>query len=174
MCGKWKAEGKCDESDSFVMESCPLACGSCQRFEDPWSVGYKRSFDYITIVNQLRKGVWNVPHTFAVTLISKSVFGLVQSAMFNGFEDVISSAWGSATTFSYSMRKAGLHLYMSNLKEYGHLIDSTDYPSNARHPDLYMVAQNPIEFREVYIHPDYDKWPELSMATDPHDGHVRE
>ena len=174
MCKKWAALGKCDDSeDAYVKENCQLTCGVCHNFEDPWSIGYKRSFDYVPIVEKTRKGIWSVPFTFGVTLISKSVFTLVNAAMVQGFDEVIPSAWGSSTTFAHSMRKAGLHLYLSNLVEYGHLIDFSDYPVHARHPDLYMIDNNPIEFQEVYIHPDYNTWRELGMGVDPRDGHVR-
>lgn len=56
-----------------------------------------------------------------------------------------------------SLREAGIFIFVSNLEEYGHLVNPESYSTLHKHNDLYEIFTNRLEWERRYIHPNYSK-----------------
>ena len=101
-----------------------------------------------------------------------SVVDAIHSVFNESIAAAPSSAWFAYTLLSHSARKAGMQVFASNLLQYAHLIDPTEYPFDRVHPELYMVSSNLPEWRDMYLHEEYELWHQGEMARDSIDGHV--
>ncbi|KAI1283094.1 Multifunctional procollagen lysine hydroxylase and glycosyltransferase LH3 [Halotydeus destructor] len=131
---------------------------------------YARSFDYLDLVKNNRRGVWNVPYISQAYLINSNVFRkgknlensiIDERQVYPIFE---SQAWNLDTdmTFSKSLRDAGVFMFVSNVHDYGHLATSEQFVTKERtHPDLYELLSNRLDWERRYIHPDW------SLAVEP-------
>lgn len=153
-----------------MQTNCALSCALCTPAREPWKIDYKRSFDYLAIVNRQNTGVWSVPIAFGAVLIRAN---LLPSILQNiNTTDAPTNTWATGTLLAHAIRRAGFQIYVTNLLHFGNLIDDTDYPEGKVHPDLYMIENNLPEWKEYYLHPDYYTWRQLGMANDSLDGHV--
>uniref|UniRef100_A0A671PF76 Procollagen-lysine,2-oxoglutarate 5-dioxygenase 3-like n=1 Tax=Sinocyclocheilus anshuiensis TaxID=1608454 RepID=A0A671PF76_9TELE len=114
---------------------------------------YSRSEDYIDIVQSKRVGLWNVPYITQVYLIRgetlRSRLAPVSLYQQEGMDpDMI---------FCKSVREQGVFMFVSNRDEFGRLISSTNYNISRLHPDMWQIFDNPVDWREKYIHEDYSK-----------------
>uniref|UniRef100_A0A6I8QMR6 procollagen-lysine 5-dioxygenase n=1 Tax=Xenopus tropicalis TaxID=8364 RepID=A0A6I8QMR6_XENTR len=114
---------------------------------------YARSEDYVDIVQGKRAGVWNVPYIAHVYLIkgetlrnelsNKNIFTLPQM--------------DSDMAFCKSIRDKSVFLHLSNRDEFGRLISTSKYNTSRLHNDLWQIFENPVDWREKYIHENYTK-----------------
>ncbi|KAI5636432.1 procollagen-lysine,2-oxoglutarate 5-dioxygenase 2 [Phthorimaea operculella] len=112
---------------------------------------YARSTDYMDIVYQVIRGIWNVPFITNCYLINIKV---------------LRTAAGNAVTFTKddtdadmafcaSMRNAGIFMHVSNELDFGHLVNPETYDISRTHPDVYQVLDNKIEWENRYLHDQY-------------------
>lgn len=172
MCGKWAKEGECQKNEEYMKANCMLSCNICKPTGQPWEISYKRSYDYLHIVERTRQGVWTAPFAFGMLLIKSHALPAIMSTFFNVTADAPTYSWATSTMIAHSVRKAGGHIYVSNLQYFGNIIDDTDYPETRANPDLYLIENNGPEWEETYLHPSYSNWRSLGMANDSRDGHV--
>lgn len=66
-------------------------------------------------------------------------------------------SYDAEMSFSYSLRKAGLFMYVSNLHDYGHLVDPENYDTTRVNSDFYELYHNQLDWERRYIHPDYER-----------------
>uniref|UniRef100_UPI00398E53FD procollagen-lysine,2-oxoglutarate 5-dioxygenase 2 isoform X1 n=1 Tax=Pristiophorus japonicus TaxID=55135 RepID=UPI00398E53FD len=135
---------------------------------------YARSEDYVDIVEGSRVGVWNVPYLAHVYLIKgevlrtdlkeKNYFNLDtmdsdMSLCRNIREQKIEKEKDSPTPESCQMFKPpkGIFMYISNQHEFGRLLPTQNYNSSHLHGDLWQIFDNPLDWKEKYIHPNYSK-----------------
>ncbi|KAG1656869.1 Procollagen-lysine,2-oxoglutarate 5-dioxygenase 3 [Nymphon striatum] len=116
---------------------------------------YSRSFDYLAIVQDERKGAWNVPYMHTCYLIQGS---FLQSENFN--LKYQSEEIEKDLVFSYYMRDNGHFMYISNLESYGHLTDSDNFDTKRLHPNLFLMFENRVDWEARYIHENYSKYTE--------------
>uniref|UniRef100_A0A8C6EIP3 procollagen-lysine 5-dioxygenase n=1 Tax=Microcebus murinus TaxID=30608 RepID=A0A8C6EIP3_MICMU len=98
--------------------------------------------DYVELV----QSVWNVPYISQAYLIRGETLReeLPQRELFSGSDtdpDMASCK---------SLRDKGIFLHLSNPQEFGQLLD-TDH----LHPDLWQIFDNPLDWKEQYIHENY-------------------
>uniref|UniRef100_A0A673K8Q8 Procollagen-lysine,2-oxoglutarate 5-dioxygenase 3-like n=1 Tax=Sinocyclocheilus rhinocerous TaxID=307959 RepID=A0A673K8Q8_9TELE len=114
---------------------------------------YSRSEDYIDIVQSKRVGLWNVPYITQVYLIRgetlRSRLAPVSLYKQEGMDPDMS--------FCKSVREQGIFMFVSNRDEFGRLISSTNYNISRLHPDMWQIFDNPVDWREKYIHENYSK-----------------
>ncbi|XP_054270597.1 procollagen-lysine,2-oxoglutarate 5-dioxygenase-like isoform X1 [Macrosteles quadrilineatus] len=109
---------------------------------------YARSFDYMDIVNNDRRGVWNVPYISTAYLINSTVLRKAKPQ----YE---SSELDPDMSFCYRYRETGVFMYVSNLEDYGHLINPEFFDTRLVHPDMYELLFNKMEWERRYISPEY-------------------
>ncbi|XP_064185073.1 multifunctional procollagen lysine hydroxylase and glycosyltransferase LH3 isoform X1 [Anguilla rostrata] len=51
----------------------------------------------------------------------------------------------------------GVFMFVSNRDEFGRLVSSTNYNISRLHPDMWQIFDNPVDWREKYIHENYSK-----------------
>ncbi|CAH2272451.1 procollagen-lysine,2-oxoglutarate 5-dioxygenase 3 [Pelobates cultripes] len=114
---------------------------------------YARSEDYVDIVQGKRVGVWNVPYIAHVYLIRGETLRreLLHKNIFT------SSQTDPDMAFCKSVRDKGVFLHISNRDEFGRLISTSRYNTSHLHNDLWQIFENPVDWKEKYIHEDYSK-----------------
>uniref|UniRef100_A0A8C2GPC7 procollagen-lysine 5-dioxygenase n=1 Tax=Cyprinus carpio TaxID=7962 RepID=A0A8C2GPC7_CYPCA len=110
---------------------------------------YARSEDYIDIVQGKRVGVWNIPfmahiylikgHTLRNELKERNVFVLERLDP------------------DMAMCRNGLFMYVTNRHEFGRLISIANYNTSHYNNDLWQIFENPLDWREKYINPNYTR-----------------
>ncbi|XP_012246247.1 procollagen-lysine,2-oxoglutarate 5-dioxygenase [Bombus impatiens] len=113
---------------------------------------YARSFDYIEIVNNERRGLWNVP------FISNCY--LINATLISNKETRPSYSEGDLDTemaFAYANRERNIFMYVSNRVDFGHLVDPDNYDVTVTHPDFYQILNNKLDWEKTYIHENYSE-----------------
>uniref|UniRef100_A0A8D3DLB4 procollagen-lysine 5-dioxygenase n=1 Tax=Scophthalmus maximus TaxID=52904 RepID=A0A8D3DLB4_SCOMX len=142
---------------------------------------YSRSEDYIEIVQAKRIGLWNVPYITQSYLIKGSVLRskLSKVSLYVGEMDpdmvfcksvrdqvthrsppdyrphhteVIDSLTKGKTSCPQ-----GVFMFVSNRDEFGRLVASANFNTSRLHPDMWQIFDNPVDWKEKYIHENYSK-----------------
>lgn len=113
---------------------------------------YARSNDYMEIVNNKRRGVWNVPFISAAYLIHGS---LLKDK--NNFPSYIHNLLDADMGLCYNLRDKGIFLYVSNNEDFGHLINADTYNPTIKHSEMYQIFDNRLDWEARYIHENYTK-----------------
>ncbi|XP_015786267.1 procollagen-lysine,2-oxoglutarate 5-dioxygenase 1 [Tetranychus urticae] len=153
---------------------------------------YSRSHDYIEIIKNEKRGIWNVPHITDCYLINGTVLkeglaGLTESesdeanmvdapinkkgdtpdevgtkkigekvkSYYPSYRNDKDPSMDTDMAFSASLRSQGIFIYVSNIEDYGHLVNSEPFETSHLHNDLYEIYNNQYEWAEKYIHPNY-------------------
>nr|XP_020137209.1 procollagen-lysine,2-oxoglutarate 5-dioxygenase 3-like [Microcebus murinus] len=61
------------------------------------------------------------------------------------------------TAFCKSLRDKGFFLHLSNPQEFGRLLATSWYDTDHLHPDLWQIFDNPLDWKEQYIHENYSQ-----------------
>uniref|UniRef100_A0AAY5KCL2 procollagen-lysine 5-dioxygenase n=1 Tax=Esox lucius TaxID=8010 RepID=A0AAY5KCL2_ESOLU len=114
---------------------------------------YSRSEDYIDIVQGKRVGLWNVPYITQVYMIKGSVLRgrLSQVSLFS------QDGMDPDMVFCRAVRDQGVFMFVSNRDEFGRLVSSTNYNTSRLHPDMWQIFDNPLDWKEKYVHGNYNK-----------------
>uniref|UniRef100_A0A452U6J6 Procollagen-lysine,2-oxoglutarate 5-dioxygenase 3 n=1 Tax=Ursus maritimus TaxID=29073 RepID=A0A452U6J6_URSMA len=114
---------------------------------------YARSEDYVELVQRKRVGVWNVPYISQAYVIRGETLRteLPQREVFSGSDTDPDMA------FCKSLRDKGIFLHLSNQHEFGRLLATSRYDTDHLHPDLWQIFDNPLDWKEQYIHENYSR-----------------
>ncbi|KAJ8338131.1 hypothetical protein SKAU_G00370970 [Synaphobranchus kaupii] len=114
---------------------------------------YSRAEDYIDIVQGKRVGLWNVPYITQVYLIRGTTLRtrLAQISLYR--QDGIDADM----VFCRAVRDQGVFMFVSNRDEFGRLVSTTNYNISRLHPDMWQIFDNPVDWREKYVHENYSK-----------------
>uniref|UniRef100_A0A3Q4HCP2 Procollagen-lysine, 2-oxoglutarate 5-dioxygenase 3 n=1 Tax=Neolamprologus brichardi TaxID=32507 RepID=A0A3Q4HCP2_NEOBR len=115
---------------------------------------YSRSEDYIEIVQGKRVGLWNVPYITQVYLIKGSVLRTKLSQVSLYMDE---GGMDADMVFCRSIRDQGVFMYVSNRDEFGRLVASSNYNTSRLHPDMWQIFDNPVDWKEKYVHENYSK-----------------
>ncbi|XP_015911876.2 procollagen-lysine,2-oxoglutarate 5-dioxygenase 1 isoform X2 [Parasteatoda tepidariorum] len=113
---------------------------------------YARSVDYVDIVKKKRKGVWNVPYINHAYLIHGSLLRDTEN-----YPSYIHGLFDPDMAFCKNLRDKGIFMYISNLHDFGHLINSETFDTSHLHNDLYEIYTNQVDWEHRYIHENYSK-----------------
>ncbi|MBN3313009.1 PLOD3 dioxygenase, partial [Atractosteus spatula] len=114
---------------------------------------YARSEDYIDIVQGKRIGVWNVPYITQVYLMKGEVLQN-QLAQVNVYSQ---EGMDTDMVFCRNVREQGVFMFVTNRDEFGRLISTSNYNISRLHPDMWQIFDNPVDWREKYVHENYSK-----------------
>ncbi|RWS26833.1 Procollagen-lysine:2-oxoglutarate 5-dioxygenase 3-like protein [Leptotrombidium deliense] len=131
-----------------------------------------------SIKREEKPGVWNVPHISDVYLIQGSLLRQGLTAKQNEVNVQIKTdssdekqrrnyypsfvltenpSLDSDMAFSQSLRDNGVFLFLTNLFEFGHLVNSESFVTHHKHNDLYEIYSNQMDWEKRYIHENYSK-----------------
>ncbi|XP_065890030.1 multifunctional procollagen lysine hydroxylase and glycosyltransferase LH3-like isoform X2 [Dysidea avara] len=111
---------------------------------------YARSRDYNEIVGYNRLNIWNAPYIGDAMMFSGEWLA-ANSPVFH------SDNFDPDMTWCEWMRDKGHFMYVSNLEEYGHLINPDDYSTDHLHSDFYEIKNNKLDWEKKYIHENYSR-----------------
>ncbi|XP_046571507.1 multifunctional procollagen lysine hydroxylase and glycosyltransferase LH3-like [Haliotis rubra] len=112
---------------------------------------YARSEDYADIVETKKVGLWNVPFISSTYLVQ----GQKLPSLRNAYS--INSELDPDMSFTKHVRDQGSFLYVTNRQKFGHLVEVDHYETDHYVNDMFDIFNNPTEWEERYIHPDYAK-----------------
>lgn len=119
---------------------------------------YARSMDYMDIINNKRRGIWNVPYITGVYLIQGSVLWNAETR-----PNFIHRLLDADMAMAANMRGKGVFMYVTNLEDYGHLVDPDFFPTKYLHNDMWQMKANRRDWEQRYISPEY--WQALNPNT---------
>uniref|UniRef100_A0A146LKA1 procollagen-lysine 5-dioxygenase n=1 Tax=Lygus hesperus TaxID=30085 RepID=A0A146LKA1_LYGHE len=111
---------------------------------------YARSLDYMDIVNNERRGLWNVPYVSSCYLIHKEVISKIKGAF-------TQENYDPDMSLAKSLRDTGVFMFVDNREDYGHLIDADTFDVTLKNPELYQNVENQLDWAKRYIHPNYSQ-----------------
>ncbi|XP_076046285.1 procollagen lysyl hydroxylase [Oratosquilla oratoria] len=111
---------------------------------------YARSYDYMDIINNSRRGIWNVPYIYGIYVILRSVLEDPETR-----PNYIHKLLDADMAFATNCRDKGVFMYTSNLDDYGHLVDIDYFTTKYLHNDLWQMVANRKDWEERYISPLY-------------------
>ncbi|XP_053246170.1 procollagen-lysine,2-oxoglutarate 5-dioxygenase 2 isoform X1 [Podarcis raffonei] len=135
---------------------------------------YARSEDYVDIVQGNRVGVWNIPYVANIYLIKGQTLRseMKERNYFardrldpdmalcrNAREMTLQREKGSpsAETFHMLRPPKGVFMYITNRHEFGRLLSTANYNISHYNNDLWQIFENPVDWKETYINPNYSK-----------------
>lgn len=111
---------------------------------------YARSMDYMDIVTNQRRGLWNVPYINSCYLIKKSVFEKPETR-----PSYINKLQEPDMAIAENLREKGVFMYVSNRVDFGHLVNSESFDTKHLVPELWEVFNNRWDWEQRYLHVNY-------------------
>ncbi|XP_023288788.1 procollagen-lysine,2-oxoglutarate 5-dioxygenase 3 [Orussus abietinus] len=111
---------------------------------------YARSSDYMQIIHNERRGLWNVPFVTDCYLINSTLIKNKATRPSYTEDDL-----DSEMSFAHANRERGIFMYVSNRLEFGHLVSTDNYDIKLTHPDFYQIFDNKLNWEKRYIHENY-------------------
>ncbi|TGZ56002.1 hypothetical protein CRM22_010250 [Opisthorchis felineus] len=120
---------------------------------------YERSDDYVEIVERKRVGIWNVPFIRDAYLLSRRVVRAFAKHKLSGID-------GLEMRIPSIARQENIFMTLDNMEPYGYLVHAETYTTEHLNNDLWQIFDNPVDWEEQYVHPDYFKYlaPEVGMS----------
>uniref|UniRef100_A0A0K2SV11 procollagen-lysine 5-dioxygenase n=1 Tax=Lepeophtheirus salmonis TaxID=72036 RepID=A0A0K2SV11_LEPSM len=115
---------------------------------------YARSSDYMNIVQNERKGVWNVPYISSAYLVNANVLKEYGEEI-----SYIHKLLDPDMAFCSNAREAGIFMYVDNLEVFGHLINVDDFvhTNTEKYNEIWEIMNNPYDWELRYLHENYSK-----------------
>ncbi|XP_033919649.1 procollagen-lysine,2-oxoglutarate 5-dioxygenase 2 isoform X2 [Melopsittacus undulatus] len=114
---------------------------------------YARSEDYVDIVQGNRVGVWNIPYMANIYLIKGETLRLEMKEKNYFMRDKLDPDMALCR----NAREMGVFMYITNRHEFGRLISTANYNTSHYNNDLWQIFENPVDWKETYINPNYSK-----------------
>lgn len=111
---------------------------------------YARSFDYMDIVNNDRRGLWNVPYITHCYLVNATILPSLSGV----YDD---AKLDPDMAFCKKLRDKGIFMYVENRFDAGHLVNAEDFDITMTNPDMYEIFTNQYDWEKRYIHENYSK-----------------
>ncbi|XP_077998009.1 procollagen-lysine,2-oxoglutarate 5-dioxygenase 1-like [Glandiceps talaboti] len=112
---------------------------------------YSRAEDYTDIVKGTKRGLWNVPFLNSIYLVkSEAIEKYRPSYLYSDLD--------SDMAFCRHLREQGIFMYVINTVFFGRLLDNENFKvyMTQKHPDMYQIYDNRIDWEQKYIHPGYN------------------
>ncbi|XP_043475524.1 procollagen-lysine,2-oxoglutarate 5-dioxygenase isoform X1 [Leptopilina heterotoma] len=113
---------------------------------------YARSSDYMQIIHNERRGLWNVPFISSCYLINSTIISNKETRPLYTKGDL-----DPDMSFALNNRLKDVFMYVSNRMDFGHLINPETFKISYTNPDMYQIIDNRIDWEERYLHEDYSK-----------------
>ncbi|KAI3376196.1 hypothetical protein L3Q82_016396, partial [Scortum barcoo] len=105
------------------------------------------------LIEENNCGLWNVPYITQAYLIRGSVLRskLSQVSLY------VDEEMDPDMVFCRSIRDQGVFMFVSNRDDFGRLVASNNFNTSRLHPDMWQIFDNPVDWKEKYIHENYTK-----------------
>ncbi|KAL9845238.1 procollagen-lysine,2-oxoglutarate 5-dioxygenase 2 isoform 2-T2 [Geothlypis trichas] len=114
---------------------------------------YARSEDYVDIVQGNRVGVWNIPYMANIYLIKGQTLRSEMKEKNYFMRDKLDPDMALCR----NAREMGVFMYITNRHEFGRLLSTANYNTSHYNNDLWQIFENPVDWKETYINPNYSK-----------------
>ena len=111
---------------------------------------YARSFDYMDIVNNDRRGLWNVPYISSCYLISGDIVHNEETR-----PNYVNKMMDPDMAFTTNLRSSDVFMYVSNRLNFGHLVNNEAFPTTHLHNELWEMERNRYDWELRYLHINY-------------------
>ncbi|XP_046984159.1 procollagen-lysine,2-oxoglutarate 5-dioxygenase [Schistocerca americana] len=111
---------------------------------------YARSTDYMDIINNDRRGLWNVPYVSGCYLVNGSV---IRDPSLRPTYD--RGTMDPDMAFCSSLREKDIFMHVSNRLDFGHLVDPDTFDTSKTNPEVYQIFENRWDWEQRYIHANY-------------------
>uniref|UniRef100_A0A1I8JKP9 Fe2OG dioxygenase domain-containing protein n=2 Tax=Macrostomum lignano TaxID=282301 RepID=A0A1I8JKP9_9PLAT len=116
---------------------------------------YARSDDYLDIVSDARRGLWNVPYVSAAYLINRRAAQILLKAGAFDPKRLAASGIDYDIDFASIARSKNVFMHVLNTLPFGHLTDNSNTTRLHASNDLWEIWANPVDWEHKYMHPDY-------------------
>ncbi|XP_048881626.1 procollagen-lysine,2-oxoglutarate 5-dioxygenase 2 isoform X2 [Brienomyrus brachyistius] len=124
---------------------------------------YARSEDYVDIVQGKRVGMWNIPYMAYIYLIK----GETLRTELRNRNFFVLEKLDPDMAACRNARDMGVFMYITNRHEFGRLISTVNYNTSHYNNDLWQIFENPLDWKEKYIHPNYTRIFTESLTEQP-------
>ncbi|XP_037136122.1 procollagen-lysine,2-oxoglutarate 5-dioxygenase 2 isoform X2 [Syngnathus acus] len=114
---------------------------------------YARSEDYVDIVQRKRVGVWNIPYMAHIYLVKGDV---LRKELKERNYFVLEKLDPDMAMCKHT-RDVGVFMYLTNRHDFGRLLSVANYNTSHYNSDLWQIFENPLDWKEKYIDPNYMK-----------------
>jgi hypothetical protein len=111
---------------------------------------YARSLDYMEIVNNNRRGLWNVPFVSNCYLIQGSLIHDPKTR-----PSYVHKMLDPDMALMANIRSKGGFIFVTNRLNFGHLVNAEDFPTSHLHNELWELERNRYDWEQRYLHPNY-------------------
>ncbi|RZB40645.1 procollagen-lysine,2-oxoglutarate 5-dioxygenase 1, partial [Asbolus verrucosus] len=112
---------------------------------------YARSNDYMDIVHNEKRGLWNVPFVANSYLINATFLKKYGRSELNFVRDNLDADMA----FCANVRNLDVFMYVSNRIDFGHLVDPESFDITRTEPEMYQIFDNEQDWEDRFIHEDY-------------------
>uniref|UniRef100_A0A6P7FY86 procollagen-lysine 5-dioxygenase n=1 Tax=Diabrotica virgifera virgifera TaxID=50390 RepID=A0A6P7FY86_DIAVI len=112
---------------------------------------YSRSNDYMDIVHNEKRGLWNVPFISNAYIINATLLRKHDRKVLNYTKPNLDADM----TFCSNLRDLDVFMYVSNRLEFGHLINADTFDTTRTEPDMYQIFENERDWEDRYINEEY-------------------
>lgn len=107
---------------------------------------YARSSDYLSIVKNEVKGIWNVPYITSCYLIKSKVLSNLKYKHSELDPDM---------ALAFNLRNQGIFMYTVNLFSFGHLVSTDNFDIKKTKPEFYELLENKFDWEKRFIREEY-------------------
>ncbi|XP_058805579.1 procollagen-lysine,2-oxoglutarate 5-dioxygenase isoform X2 [Phymastichus coffea] len=111
---------------------------------------YARSTDYMQIIHNERRGLWNVPFVSSCYLVNASLLGNEATR-----PSYLEADLDPDMAFAHANRRRDIFMYASNRLDFGHLVSLDQFNVSLTNPEVYQLFDNRLDWEARYIHPEY-------------------
>ncbi|XP_051170331.1 procollagen-lysine,2-oxoglutarate 5-dioxygenase isoform X2 [Leptopilina boulardi] len=117
---------------------------------------YARSSDYMQIIHNERRGLWNVPFINSCYLINSTIISNKKTRpSYHHTLKHTKEELDPDMAFALNNRLNDVFMYISNRLDFGHLINPETFNILRTNPDMYQIIDNKIDWEMRYIHENY-------------------
>jgi len=111
---------------------------------------YARSMDYMDIIQNTRRGLWNVPYITSCYLVQGEVIHNPKTK-----PSYIHKLQDADMAFCTNMRASDVDMYVTNRLDWGHLITAENFETTHFNNELYEIVNNRWDWEKRYLHVNY-------------------
>jgi len=125
---------------------------------------YARSIDYMEIVQNTKRGVWNVPFVTSLYLVRGDVIANKKTK-----PSYIHNLLDADMAFCTNMRINDVYMFVTNRIDWGHLVTADNFETTHLSNEMYEISNNRWDWEKRYLHVNYshslDTEKQVAMVT---------
>lgn len=113
---------------------------------------YARSVDYMEIVNNNRRGLWNVPFVSSCYLISGAIIHNPDTR-----PSYVHKMLDPDMALMANIRAKDIFIYVTNRLNFGHLVNNEEFKTTHNTNELWEIETNRYDWEQRYLHTNYSQ-----------------